>query len=676
VNEATEAIDRLVAQIERHNLLYWKQNSPEISDAAYDLLVERLRTLAPEHPLLSALQEAPHPAFDFTQPDASPAARFGQTVVHKRPMLSLAKAYELDEVSKWFASFDGGAVVMPKIDGIACSLTYGRAGELECAATRGNGSAGEDITANVLASGAVPAQLPPGNGDLEVRGEVYIPTAAFNEHLAGRFSNPRNTAAGALKQKKHEGTASYRLAFFAYDLADQDQRSESESFARIEALGFDRPERRHVVDESELVAAIEAYTEQRQALPFETDGVVARTDDPSERRRLGLTAHHPRFAIAFKFAGDIAQTTLTDVLWQVARTGTITPVAVLEPVALSGATISRASLHHAGRVEALGLKLPAQVLAARRGGVIPHIEAVLEQGQTAVDEPTQCPGCGGPTVRRDDFLVCEAPQGCLPARVGQVTHWGRALEIVGLGDKLVAALFAAELIGGVAELYTLRQEDLARLPRMGALSAKNVLEELEKSRACSAAQVLVGLGLDDVGPAVAERLLDHLGSLAALRAASAEALGQIHGVGAVMAPGIVAALEQQKQRIDAILEHVTPTAAPDASDSAGPLTGTWVVFTGSLSSCDRKTAQAQARSLGASTPSGVLGQDHGVLVVGDRNSPLDGGEGRVSSKHAKARTQIRRGVDMIIISEGEWLTAVERPLTFSRLQDTYRGDLR
>jgi DNA ligase (NAD+) len=672
----SDAIDELAAQIEHHNALYWERNAPQVSDQAYDLLVENLRRLAPNHPLLSALEEAPQSAFDFGTGASDPAQRFGRPVKHKRPMLSLAKAYQLDDVRKWFSSFDGGAVVMPKIDGIACSLTYDAHGELSCAATRGSGSAGEDITANVLASGAVPQRLPAGFGDLEVRGEMYIPTAAFAEHLAERFSNPRNTTAGALKQKKHAATASYHLAFFAYDLADDSPRRETEAFVQLEALGFDRPERHHVGDEAELIATIEAYTEGRAELPFETDGVVARTDDPSERRRLGLTAHHPRFAIAFKFAGDVAQTMLTDVLWQVARTGTLTPVAVLEPVALSGAMISRASLHHAGRVNDLELKLPAEILAARRGGVIPHVEAVIRQGTEVVEEPSTCPGCGGITVRRDDFLLCAAPQQCRPVQEAQVVHWGKALDIMGLGDKLVASLFEAALIEDPSGLYELTEEALAELPRMGQQSAQNLLKELEKSKSCSSAQLLVGLGLDDVGPAVAERLLEHLGSLAALRAADADSLAKIHGVGTVMAPGIVAELARQADLIDALLTHLNPSPPSAQRASSGPLAERWVVFTGSLATCDRKTAQAQARALGAETPSGVLSQDGGILVVGDRNSPLDGGDGRVSSKHAKARTQIRKGLDVLIVSETEWLDATGAPGQLLEAINARRGELR
>jgi DNA ligase (NAD+) len=669
-------IKRLAKEIERHNELYWKKDKPEISDEAYDVLVESLRSLDASHPALERLQDAPQLGLFDQLEDLQPKARFGSAVTHRHPMLSLAKAYAFDELEHWFKSFDGGAIVMPKIDGIACSLRYAQNGQLECAATRGNGRQGEDITANILASGAVPTQIPAKNAVTEVRGEVYISSKAFNEHLASRFSNPRNTAAGALKQKDHDATGGYHLQFFAYDLITANKLNEGDKIARLGELGFDATEHRLCCDYKEAESAVKNYSDGRADLPYETDGVVLRAQRESEQQRLGLTAHHPRFAMAFKFAGDVAETDLIAIEWQVARTGTITPVAKLEPVDLSGAMVSRASLHHAGRVESLALQLPARVLAARRGGVIPHIEAVIRQGDSAVVIPKTCPGCGADAKRNDDFLLCSKPQTCRPASIARLLHWAKAFDIEGLGKKLAEQLYDEDLVKQPLDLYTLSGEELITLPRMAQKSVENLLDQIKMSRTKTAQQLLIGLGIDDLGVTVSERLLADLGSLTALRQASEERLLQIDGVGDITAPAIFEALAVRRDEIDALLKKLDLQNAPNNTlDDGGPLKGYWIVFTGTLASSDRKTAQIQARKLGASTPSNVLSQDQGLLIVGDRNSALHD-EGRVSSKHAKARTQIRKGLDLLILSESEWTELFKQQISLQSLHNLWANNPR
>jgi DNA ligase (NAD+) len=671
-----DEIQRLAKELERHNKLYWKHDKPEISDEAYDILVESLRSLDASHPALDRLQDAPQLGL-FDQPERFDAkARFGSAVNHRHPMLSLAKAYVFDEIEHWFKSFDGGALVMPKIDGIACSLRYNKNGQLEAAATRGNGRQGEDITANILSSDAVPNEIPAKGMAIEVRGEVYISTRAFNEHLASRFSNPRNTAAGALKQKDHAATSDYHLQFFAYDLIGSSKLDEAEKMTLLYQLGFDATEHRLCGDFKTAKSAIENYRDKRSNLPYETDGVVLRAQRESEQQRLGLTAHHPRFAMAFKFAGDVAETDLISIEWQIARTGTITPVAQLTPVDLSGAMVSRASLHHAGRVESLELHLPARVLAARRGGVIPHIEAVVRQGEAAVVIPSHCPGCGADVLRKDDFLLCSKPQDCRPANIARLLHWAKAFDIEGLGKKLAEQLHDEDLVKQPLDLYSLDEEQLITLPRMAQKSVDNLLTQIENSRQKTAESLLIGLGIDDLGVTVAERLLADLGSLKALRQASCERLLQIDGVGDITAPAIFEALAERSDEIDALLKKLNlQTTQSSPVDHDAPLNGYWVVFTGTLAGSDRKTAQIQARKLGASTPSNVLSQDQGLLIVGDRNSALFD-DGRVSSKHAKARTQIRKGLDVLILSESEWSQLFEHQTSLQSLHNLWANNPR
>ena len=668
-------IRRLAQQIEHHNRLYWELNTPEISDHAYDALVEELRRLDPKHPLLDRLEQAPQLDLFSTQ-EASPQARFGQAVRHEHPMLSLNKAYDFEVVERWFSSFDGGVVVMPKVDGIACSLRYASSGDLTYAATRGNGRVGEDITANILAAECVPAHLDGLVGAAEVRGEVYIATQDFQEHLAERFSNPRNTASGAIKQKNHEGTRAYHLRFFAYDLIVSDQPDEKTKFERLEAMGFARTEHTLCADYEAVEDTVRRYTDDRATLPYETDGVVMRTARSSEQIRLGLTAHHPRFALAFKFSGDVAQTTLVDVHWQVARTGTITPVAQLEPVELSGAMVSKASLHHAGRVETLELAVPAQVVAARRGGVIPHVEGVLKLGDKPIEIPRTCPGCEAPTTRREDFLMCSRPQECRPARIASLVHWCQALDLDGLGQKLAEQLYDHGFAQRPIDLYGLTREQLITLPRFAERSAENLLAQIEQSRAIDGAAFLVGLGIDDLGVTVARRLLDELGSLERLLEATEARLLEIDGIGAITGAGITKALHERAEEIERLLEVLDVNESkPAPGDKQGALDGFWVVFTGTLASSDRKSAQAVARQHGAKTPSSVASTGQGILVIGDRNSALTG-EGRVSTKHAKARSQIRQGADLVIIAETEWLEWIDGNASIEELRAQWSGQAR
>ena len=408
--------------------------------------------------------------------------------------------------------------------------------------------------ANMLASGCIPKTIERSLAPAEVRGEVYIPLAAFKKYLSERFSNPRNTAAGAIKQKDHEATPEYHLKFFAYDLIVEDRPNESIKFERLDRMGFEPIDKQICPTAEHLQKAIEHFSDQRDQLAYETDGVVARTLRSSEQIRLGLTAHHPRFAVAFKFTGDVAETTLVAVEWQVARTGTITPVALLEAVELSGAMVSRASLHHAGRIEALELALPAQVLAARRGGVIPHVEAVVQQGTQPVELPLQCPGCGAPTRRNDDFLLCSQPTTCRPAQVARLIHWARAFDLEGLGQKLAELLYDEGLVRHPIDLYQLERDALLQLPRMAEKSADNILQQIDKSRRGTGHQLLVGLGIDDLGVTVAERLLGELGDVQQLRQASIERLLRIDGVGSIMAQGIHEALQERSEEIQRLLE--------------------------------------------------------------------------------------------------------------------------
>ena len=322
--------DELVRLITQANAEYWDDHAPTLPDPLYDRLVERLRTLDPDAAILSSMgPQAPSgPLLDADEAvRLPPEERFGHAVRHARPMLSLDKAYSAEEVQAWAEKLEGDMIVMPKLDGIACSIRYDAQGRLELAATRGSGTEGEDITANVLEIGSVPAQLPPGHGPVEVRGEIFMRLSVF-QRFKDEFSNPRNLAAGAIRNKDRAKARAFSLSFGPYDIIEDGLRSEREKVARLAELGIPSVDC-VFVDREGIARAFDDLSRRRAELDYEIDGVVYRADRVDEQERLGATAHHPRFAIAYKFQGDSGETTLHDVDWGVSRTGTITPMAML-----------------------------------------------------------------------------------------------------------------------------------------------------------------------------------------------------------------------------------------------------------------------------------------------------------------------------------------------------------
>jgi DNA ligase (NAD+) len=451
--------DELEALIRRANVEYWDTHAPTLPDALYDQLVERLRRQRPDAAVLSVMGPSPASEPALAADEAvllPPGQRFGAGVIHKRPMLSLDKCYTEADLHAWAAKFTGEIVVMPKMDGLACSLRYDRKGKLVLAATRGSGTEGEDITANVLEIKAIPGALSTAS-ELEVRGELYMKLSEFARFKADH-ANPRNLAAGSIKQKDPSKSRAAHLSFFPYDVIGPDFADEREKFALLKTLGFAEIDHEFVPRE-QLQAAYERFARARAGLDYEIDGVVYRTSSVKEQGRLGLTGHHPRYAIAYKFQGDSGHTGLLDVLWSVSRTGVITPVAILEPVELSGAMIGRASLHNLNIFEALGLTQECRVEVTRRGGVIPNVERVIESGPHArpFALPSHCPACGSPVERKKkregEFLFCSKPKQCVQARLGELEHFAKVVDIQGFGPKVIAAAVDAGLLTTPADYY-------------------------------------------------------------------------------------------------------------------------------------------------------------------------------------------------------------------------------
>ena len=639
-------VDELAAAVRYHNWRYFSLAAPEISDYAFDRLTRRLAELAPEHPALAEL---------------TPGEATGEKVFHDAPMLSLDKCYEEQELLEWAESFDGPAIETPKIDGVAASLKYGADGRLSLAITRGDGTRGEAFVANARYIEAIPKQLvgPPLTGPVEVRGEIYMPLSVFAT-MADTFSNPRNTTAGAMKLKDPAATAAYGLAFFVYDVIGPDFATEMDKVAWSTAHGLPAVETRLVTPE-EMQAGYDAWLARRSGADFELDGVVYKADDLAEQARLGATSHHPRYAIAYKFQGDSGTSTLLRVDWSVSRTGTITPVAIIEPVELSGAMVSRCSLHNLSILRQLDVTLGATVVAMRRGGVIPHIEQVTEPGDRPVEIPERCPACGSPTRTRADFLECSRPFACPAAIQGTLAHFVKTAGIDGFGPKVLAQLFERGLLQQPADFYGLAVADLLPLERMGDTLAAKLVANVQGARQLTLPRFLQALGVDKLGASVALSLAQRFRSLDALLAATEEELQDIDGVAGEIATSTLEGLAARADLIAALREvvtvedHVPATVILDGHGVA-PLADRSFVFTGALATMDRKRAQQLVRQRGGATPSSVSGAlDY--LVVGDKGSPLLG-EGKASSKQKKAEKLVAGGARIQIITEAAFLEMI------------------
>jgi DNA ligase (NAD+) len=618
-----DALERAIA---KHNELYWVYARPEVSDVEFDRLCRKLKELRPDSAVLAHLGPPP----------SKEAA-----VRHSTPMLSLDKCYADDELSAWTADFTGEIVAMPKVDGLACALHYDDDGWLTLAATRGDGEVGEDVTANVRGVADVPRRI--GSGPLEVRGEVYLSLPRFNElkkEDPAKATNPRNLAAGALRLKDPNKTKAVGLSFLAYDLRGRDVTSQREKLALLAGLGF-KPIPQAVAPKHLAKVAVSELAKRKDDLPYETDGVVVIVDDVAEQRRLGATAHHPRYAIAWKFQGEEGESVLRAVEWSVARTGTITPVAVVDPVVLSGVTVTRATLHHAGFIAQKGLQIGARLAMVRRGQVIPHVERVIAAGDVDIALPQLCPSCGSPVRTEGDFLMCSRPQECVAARMGRLLHWAKTTDTQGLGDVVVEQLIERGLVKSPADLYRLSINDLAGLERLGALSAAKLFAEIEKSKSMPLHVLLCALGIEGLGKTASRTLAEKFQTLARVRITSVAELSSIKGFGETTAKAIVAGLAENDALLDALLAHIQVGAAEVSGE--GPLAGKSFVFTGSLS-FDRKTAEARVRSLGAQTPSGVTkALTHLIVGASDRGAP--------STKQKAAEKLIAEGATITILDE-------------------------
>lgn len=639
--------EKLRREIRHNEYLYYVLDAPEITDAEYDRMMVRLRELEARYP-------DSIPADSPTQRVGGRASSQFTEVRHLEPLLSLGNVFSAEELRAFDERVRSGLpagskveyVMEPKIDGLACSLIYEN-GKLVRAATRGDGVVGENVTANVRTIRSIPLTLKVPEGEavpelLDVRGEVYMPRQAFmrlNEQRAERgeseFANPRNAAAGSLRQLDPQVTASRSLSFFAYYLVGEGaQPKHSESLALLARYGFKVSENYKVVENiDEAIKYIGDFNELRQGLSYDTDGAVIKVNDVYQQRILGATGKDPRWATAYKYPPEQAETTLEDIDWRVGRTGVLTPTAVLTPVKLSGSVISRATLHNEDFIRAKDIRIGDRVIINKAGEIIPEVLRVVVEKRTGdekeVEIPNVCPECGWRVERQGEeaAIRCTNPHCPALGREGLIHFVSRdAMNIDGCGPSVINALLDAGLVRDAADLYSLRKEDLLKLERMGEKSADNLLSALAESKKNELDKLLFALGIRHVGAKVARILATEFGSMEKLQQAQPEELAQIRDIGDKIAESAVTWLNVPAN-IDLVerlaAAGLTMTFTPPASQEDNPFFGKTLVFTGTMPTLGRAEAKTMAQDVGAKVSGSVSKKTDYVIAGAEAGSKLE-----------------------------------------------------
>ena len=639
--------EKLRREIRHNEYLYYVLDAPEITDAEYDRMMVRLRELEARYP-------DSIPADSPTQRVGGRASSQFTEVRHLEPLLSLGNVFSAEELRAFDERVRSGLpagskveyVMEPKIDGLACSLIYEN-GKLVRAATRGDGVVGENVTANVRTIRSIPLTLKVPEGEavpelLDVRGEVYMPRQAFmrlNEQRAERgeseFANPRNAAAGSLRQLDPQVTASRSLSFFAYYLVGEGaQPKHSESLALLARYGFKVSENYKVVENiDEAIKYIGDFNELRQGLSYDTDGAVIKVNDVYQQRILGATGKDPRWATAYKYPPEQAETTLEDIDWRVGRTGVLTPTAVLTPVKLSGSVISRATLHNEDFIRAKDIRIGDRVVINKAGEIIPEVLRVVVEKRTGdekeVEIPSLCPECGWRVERQGEeaAIRCTNPHCPALGREGLIHFVSRdAMNIDGCGPSVINALLDAGLVRDAADLYSLRKDDLLKLERMGEKSADNLLAALAESKKNELDKLLFALGIRHVGAKVARILATEFGSMEKLQQAQPEELAQIRDIGDKIAESAVTWLNVPAN-IDLVerlaAAGLTMTFTPPASQEDNPFFGKTLVFTGTMPTLGRAEAKTMAQDVGAKVSGSVSKKTDYVIAGAEAGSKLE-----------------------------------------------------
>ena len=642
-------IEALREKIRHHEYRYYVLDDPEISDPDFDKLMNELKRLEAEHP-------------ELITPD-SPTQRVGGKpregfvkAKHSSPMLSLVNAYSEEELRDWerrvhelTGRTDLEYMCELKLDGMSLALLYSD-GRLERGITRGDGTTGEDVTANVRTVRSIPLTIAKDKlkkagipTDFEVRGEMLMPLAAFRKLNEERerqglatFANPRNFTAGTVRQLEPSITAQRRMDFFAYMLL-KDGRTyfdrQSKTMDALELAGFKvNPNRKLAKNLAEVWKFIQSWESKRESLPYEIDGIVIKVDRTAWQRELGFTGKAPRWAIAYKYAARGGVTQIEDIVPQVGRTGKLTPVAWLKPVSIGGTTVSRATLHNMDEIERLGVKIGDWVEVERGGDVIPKVVKVVEdkehpRGKKQFVMPEHCPVCGGNVVRTPGEVDHRCVNANCPAKLqGTILHFAsrHVMNIDGLGEALVNQLTERGLVKNVADLYKLTKADLLKLERMGEKSADNVLAEIEASKKLPLERVIYGLGIRFVGERTAQFLAEHFGSLDAIMNASAEQLEEVSEVGPRIAESIAEFFgDEHNRKLVSDLRKAGLTFAGQKKEKGTKLAGKTFVLTGTLERHTRDEAKKMIEDAGGRVSGSVSKKTDYVVAGSDAGSKLD-----------------------------------------------------
>ena len=657
-----QTINELRQELNRHNHKYYVENAPEISDFEYDKMLRELQDL-----------EALHPEF---QSPNSPTMRVGsdltnsfRSVRHSFPMLSLSNTYSLEELQEWIDKVEQEIsqpeyVCELKFDGTAISLSYEN-GQLLRAVTRGDGETGDDVTENVRTIRSVPLILQGKDFPeyFEIRGEIFMPYASFDKLNTEReqqgeqlFANPRNAAAGTLKQQQSQVVAKRGLDCTLYQLAGKNLgfASHSESLDAARGWGFKISTHTALCHNfSQIEEFIKYWDEARHSLPFPTDGIVIKVNRYTDRTALGTTSKAPKWAVAYKFKAEQALTKLLKVSYQVGRTGAITPVANLEPVLLAGTIVKRATLHNADQIAALDLREGDMVYVEKGGEIIPKITGVEVSERNAASEPlqyaTHCPECGAELVRYEGEAkhYCPNQSHCQPQIVGRIIHFIRrkAMNIESLGEETVELLFENGLINNIADLYDLKAEQLATLPRLGEKSARNIVQSIASSRDVPFHRVLFALGIRFVGETTAKYLASHFGSLKAIMTASREQLLEAEEVGGKIADSIMDYFtdEQNRTIIQRLESAGLQLQAIKQEATSNILEGMSIVISGTFEQYSRDELKALIETHGGKNLAAVSANTT-YLLAGAKIGP--------------AKLQKAQKLGVKIISEGEFLAMI------------------
>ena len=636
--DVEKEIISLRRELERHNRLYYVEDAPEISDYEYDMLMQRLKALEAEHP-------------ELITPD-SPTQKVGgevlskfEPVQHQVPLESLTDVFSYEELfafgERMDASLPGGHsyVVEPKIDGLSMSLEYEN-GVFVRGATRGDGVTGENVTENLRTVRSLPLRIENAPERLIVRGEVYMSKAVFEELNAWRelkgeplLANPRNAAAGSMRQLDPKVAASRKLDIICFNMqysSDEKYLSHTETLDAMRSMGFPVVPYKKFNDIKECVERIRWLGENRGDLPYDMDGAVIKLDSLSQRAALGSTAKAPRWAVAFKYPPEKKESRVLDIVVQVGRTGVLTPKVIVEPVRLAGTTVSAATLHNQDNIDRLDLRIGDTVLLQKAGEIIPEVLSVNKAKRPAdavpFTMPTVCPECGSPVVRDEDgvALRCTSPE-CPAQRLRNIAHFAsrEAMDIEGLGISVCESLISSGLVKDASDLYYLEAEPVSRLDRMGDKSAKNLIAAIENSKQAGLARLLCAFGIRQVGQKAAKVLASYYGDLDELMAADAEALTTIPDIGGITAGFIVDWLQNpQSQDLIHKLRAAGVSFASREEKKDDRFAGLTFVLTGTLSRFTRDEASAIIESFGGKASSSVSKKTAYVLAGENAGSKL------------------------------------------------------